>query len=216
MTRGSRAPFVVAGLIAAVPLLVLAAAAAGGGDWVWLEYPRHITMLAIALGIAVSFAKARPTALVVLAGTVVIALLWEVIGEYRGLAKFGRTDLLRSELDLLVKLSVARAAPWLVGGAYAVLAYLAIGRSGNVHFDRRRAALWLGGIALIALAITLQNTSWLTLENLSQRGTFRSSVAWPDTKKLSLVIDLVTLALAAIAFVYKPRSNLPKATAVKG
>ena len=215
MTPSSRAPFVVAALLAAVPLLVLAAAAPGGGKWVWLEYPRHMTMFAIMLGIACCFAKVRPTALMVLAGTVVIAMLWDLVGEYRGLAKFGRTDLFRSELGLLVKLSVGRAAPWVVGGAYAVLAYLAIGRSRDLHKNRRRAAGWLIAIAAFALLITLRNESWLTLENLKGDGTYRSSASWPDTKKLSLVIDFVALALGLAGLLYKPRSNLPKATAVK-
>jgi hypothetical protein len=200
----SRAPFIVAGVLAAVPLLVLAAAAPGGGDWRWLEYPRHITLIAIALGIAVAFAKNRPTALIVLAGTVAITLAWELIGEHRGLAKFGRTDLFRSELGLLVDLSVGRAAPWLVGVAYGALAYLSIARSRDFSRNRKRAAIWLGTIALIALVLTLSNTSWLTLENLEGDGVYRSSVAWPDTKKLSLVADVLVLIAAAIGLFVNP------------
>jgi len=211
----SRAPYVIAALAAAVPLLVLGAAAPGGGDWRWLEYPRHMTLIAIALGLAVCFAKVRPTALIVLAGTVGITLAWELIAEHRGLAKFGRTDLFRSELNLLIDLAVGRAAPWLVGFAYAAIAYLAIDRSRDAHANRKRAAIWLIAIACIALAITLSNESWLTLENLKgDHGVYRSSVAWPDTKKLSLAADLLALATGLVALVYKPRSNLPKATVV--
>jgi len=215
MPPASRGPFVVAALIAVVPLLVLAAAAPGGADWRWLEYPRHVTIIAIGLGIWMCFAKARPTALIALAGTVAITLLWELLGEYRGLAKFGRTDLFGSELNLLVDLSVASAAPWLLGGAYTVLAVLAIGRSRDARANRRRAAVWLIAIAGVAVCITLRNESWLTLENLKGNGTYRSSSSWPDTKQLSLVADLLALAAGIVALVYKPRSNLPKATAVK-
>jgi hypothetical protein len=125
----SRAPFVIAGLVAAVPLLVLAAAAPGGDQWRTLEYPRHITLLALALGIWVSFARVRPTASIVLAGTVVITLVWELVTEYHGLANFGRTDLFGSELNVLVDSSIGTVAPWLVGTLYAVLALLSIGRA---------------------------------------------------------------------------------------
>jgi hypothetical protein len=200
----SRAPFVIAGVLAALPLLVLAAAAPGGGDWRWLEYPRHITLIAIALGIAVAFAKNRPTALIVLAGTVAITLAWELIGEHRGLAKLNRTDLFRSELGLLVDLSVGRVAPWLVGVAYGALAYLSIARSRDFHRNRKRAAIWLATIAVVAFVITLGNESWLTLENLEGDGVYRSSAAWPDTKKLSLVADVLVLIAAAIGFFVNP------------
>lgn len=206
--------FVVAGVIAAAPLFLLAAAAPGGRDWVWLEYPRHITFVAAVLGMAACFARARPAALVVLAGTVVFALAWELLGEYRGLASIGRTDLFASELDLLVKESAGRVAPWLVGGLYSVLALLAITRSPDARKNRQRAGLWLAGAALVALAITLLNQSWLTLENLSGRGVFRSSAAWPDTKKISLSLDLVALAAGLVAFLYTPREQdpIPRAT----
>jgi hypothetical protein len=206
--------FVVAGLVAAAPLLALAAAAAGGGDWVWLEYPRHITVIAAVLGMAACFARDRYKAPLVLVGTLGFAFAWELVGEYRGLAKFGRTDLLSSEMDLLIKLSIARAAPWLVGIAYSVLALLCITRSGNARTNRVRAGVWLVVVAVVALALTLNNDTWLTLENLGQRGTFISSVAWPDTKKISLVLDLVALAAGVFAIAYRPRTpdRIPRAT----
>lgn len=206
-----RAAFVVVGLIAAIPLLVLAAAAPGGGDWRWLEYPRHITLIAVALGICVGFAKARPTALLVLAGTVAITLGWELIGEHRGLAQLGRTDLFRSELGLLVDLSVGRAAPWLVGFAYGALAFLAIDRSSDPSVNRRRVAVWLIVIATIALMLTLANDSWLTLENLEGDGVYRSSASWPDTKQLSLVADLLALVTALVALVLPKARLRPRA-----
>ena len=196
-----RAPFLFAAVVAAIPLLLLGAAAPGGGDWRWLEYPRHMTLVAAALGIAVCFAKARPTAIVVLAGTVAITLVYELLAEHRGLAKFGRTDLFRSELGLLVDLSVGRAAPWLLGAAYSVLAFLAIDRSHDAHVNRRRAALWLLAVATIALVITYANRSWLTLENLQGDGVYRSGASWPDTKKLSLGVDAAAIAMALAALV---------------
>jgi hypothetical protein len=205
---GSRAPFIVVAVIALLPLLVLGAAAPGGGDWRWLEYPRYITMIAFSLGIGLCFARHPPTALLVLAGTVAITLGWELIGEHRGLSKLGRTDMFRSELGLLVDLSVGRVAPWLVGFAYGALAYLSISRSRDPHKNRKRAAIWLLAIAAIALALTLRNESWLTLENLKGDGVYRSSVAWPDTKKLSLVADLLALIAGCIALFVNP---LPRA-----
>ena len=209
----NRGAFVAVALIAAVPLLVLAAAAPGGSDWRTLEYPRHITLLAVALGTWACFGRTWQRALLTLAATVVIALVWEVIEEYSGLSKFGRTDLLSSEMKLLVDLSVARAAPWVVGGAYAILAWLACARSRDPLVSRRTAGAWLVAIALVALAIPYSNESWLTLENLSERGTYRSSSPWPDTKKLSLVVDLIAVAAGVAFIVYRRRDNrLPKAT----
>jgi hypothetical protein len=213
MQRSSRAPFVVAALIGALPLLVLATAAPGGGDWRWLEYPRHITLIAAVLGLVVCSAKTRATAIVVLAGTVAITLAWELIGEYRGLAKFGRTDLFGKELGLLVDVSVVRAAPWLAGVSYTLIAYLSIARSRDLQANLRRAAVWLIGVGLVALAITLNNESWLTLENLKGDGVYRSSTRWPDTKELSLVADLFAVAAGIGALLYRRRSTrLPKAT----
>ena len=208
--------YVLAAVIAVVPLFILAAAAPGGGDWRWLEYPRYMTFFAAAFGIAACFAKSRQIAFLVLAGTVVIALAWEMIGEYVGLSKFGRTDLFSTELKLLVDLSVARAAPWLVGSAYAAIALLSITRVRDARTNRRRAGTWLIAVALVALAITYKNESWLTLENLSEHGTYRSSVAWPDTKKLSLVADLFAIAMGLAFWLYRPSDNgLPKATVHK-
>ncbi|MBL0220153.1 MAG: hypothetical protein IPQ07_40575 [Myxococcales bacterium] len=47
----STAPFLIAGLCAAIPLLFLSAAAPGGEAWKWLEYPRPITVIACALAL---------------------------------------------------------------------------------------------------------------------------------------------------------------------
>lgn len=213
MARGNQAPFVLAAMIAAVPLLVLAAAAPGGHDWVWLEYPKGITFVAFALGFAVCFARSRQLAPFVLVGTVAYALGSELIGEYVGLAKFGKTELLGQELGLLVDLSIARAAPWLMGGLFTIVAWLAIGR-GRDKTNRERAAIWLAAVGAIAACITLANESWLTLENLGHAGVFRDSSSWPDTKKISIVIDIITSAIGGAALIYrKPRPDpRPKAT----
>ena len=209
----ARWPFVAAAAIAAVPLFVLGYAAPGGNDWVMLEYPRHITFFAIALGIAVCFARKRPTALIVLAGTASIALAWEMIGEYRGLVRHGRTDLFSSEIDLLVKLSVGRAAPWLMGGVYAVLAYLAIARAKHDRHNRIRAGVWLVAVGAIAAIITTSNESWETFASSDQH-VIRSSVAWPDTKKASLVLDLIAIGIGLAAIFMHPRKPdpIPRAT----
>jgi hypothetical protein len=216
MARGNQAPFVVAAMIAAVPLLVLAAAAPGGHDWVWLEYPRGITFVAFVLGFAACFVRSRQLAPFVLVGTVAYALGSELIGEYIGLSKFGKTELMNQEMGLLVDLSIARAAPWLMGSLFTIIAWLSIGR-GRDKANRERAAIWLAVVGVVAAGITLANHSWLTLENLKGDGTYRDSSSWPDTKKISLVIDLVTIAIGGFALVYRPKKPdpLPKATLQK-
>ena len=118
-----------------------------------------------------------------------------------------------SDPGTVLRLALAQVNPT-VGDidGNAALAVEWIGRARDAHKNRRVAALWLIGVALLALAITYANESWLTLENLKGHGTYRSSAAWPDTKKLSLVADLVALAAGIAALVYRPKSNLPKAT----
>jgi hypothetical protein len=212
----TRAPFVVAAAVAAVPLLVLAAAAPGGNDWRWLELPRHITLLALATGLVIAFRKNRTLPVMVPIVVVALALAWELVGEYLALRKFGRTDLLGQELDLLFSNSVERLAPWLTGTLYGILAYLAIARSRHARTNLVRAGVWLVSVGAVAVALTLANESWLTLENLGQRGTFRSSVAWPDTKKLSLVAAAlaITAGLAAVVVGRRRPSPIPPARVV--
>jgi hypothetical protein len=69
---------------------------------------------------------------------------------------------------------------------------------------------------VVAGLVALDNPSWLTLENLSRRGTFRSSASWPDTKVLSLIAAALTLATGtAVALrawrALNSRPVLPKA-----
>ena len=228
-TPGARAPYVLAGVIAAVPLLVLGAAAPGGDSWRWLELPARMTFIAAALGIAACFARSRGTAVLVLLGTAAGGLVWELVHEYLGLQGLGRMDLFRDDLRLIASNTLQLLAPWLVGALYAALAWLAI--SPAVHAAatgiervtadrvraRLRAACWLVCAGAVAVVLTVENTSWLTLENLGERGTFRSSASWPDTKVLSLVIAGVALAAGIAAAVHarraaQSRDVLPRAT----
>jgi hypothetical protein len=226
---GARAPYVLAGVIAAVPLLVLGATAPGGDSWRWLELPARMTLIAAALGIASCFARSRGMAVFVLLGTAAIGFFWELVHEYLGLKGLGRMDLFRDDLRLIASNTLELVAPWLVGALYAALVWLAIPPTDRatsagieaVTADRLRAqlraALWLACVGVIAVALTVTNMSWLTLENLGQRGTFRSSASWPDTKILSLIVALLALAAGAAAALrawrlQQPRSVLPRAT----
>jgi hypothetical protein len=157
-------------------------------------------LIAAALGIAACFGRARGIALLVLFGSVACAFVWDLIHEYIGLKGLGRMDLLRDDLRLIVSNTAELLAPWLVGAIYGALAWIAIWPADRVSVyrvraDRVRAALWFAGVAVVGIAVTVSNMSWLTLENLSQSGTFRSSASWPDTKILSLTTS--TLALVA-------------------
>jgi hypothetical protein len=83
--------------------------------------------------------------------------------------------------------------------------------------DRIPAALWLVGVGGVAIVLTVNNTSWLTLENLSHEGTFRSSVSWPDTKILSLIASACALVVGAVVALQAWRAThnqpaLPTAT----
>lgn len=225
---GVRAPYVLAGVLAAVPLLLLGAAAPGGDSWRWLELPARMTFIAAALGIAACFARSRGTSVLVLLGTAAGGFLWELVHEYLGLKGLGRMDLFRDDLHLIASSTLQRLAPWLVGALYAALAWLAIPPAGGAGSSmgepaagerlrgQLRAGLWLAGVGVVAIALTAQNMSWLTLENLGQRGTFRSSASWPDTKILSLIAALLALAsgaaMALRAWRAAPRPSLPTAT----
>jgi hypothetical protein len=184
---------------------------------VWLEFPRRITFIAIVLGLACCFGRRRPLAIAVPFATVAIAIAWEMIEEYVGLSKFGRTDLFGTETDLLLDESMIRVAPWLMGGLYGALAYLALARSRSLRSNQLRAAGWLAVVGVIVIAVTMANESWLTLENLDGNGTYRSSVAWPDTKKISLVAGALACAVAAGLVLYRKREEppIPRATVRK-
>ncbi|HEY4180740.1 MAG TPA: hypothetical protein VGM90_28040 [Kofleriaceae bacterium] len=198
MSFRSRSAFIVAGLVGGVALLILGAAAPGGDSWRWLEMPRHMTLIAIVLGMSSAVGSENSSrALIPLFATPAIAAAWEGI-------QFQSGDAVTGILSTL--------APWLMGGIYAMLAALAI-TSKTAISSRRRAGAWLVGVGFVVLALTLANESWLTLENLNHNGTFRSSVAWPDTKKIALVLACVATAVGiAIAWV-RAVATIPRATA---
>lgn len=198
----SVAPYIVIGLIAFVPLMFLSAAAPGGGDWRLLEYPRHVTVFALVLGVMASTRTRLDRAALVPLGTVALSCLFSVATERGAYA------------ELVFEASIKSLAPWLVGGLYAVLAALAIKRAREPRTNRLRAGLWLAGVGTIAIVITMKNESWLTLENLSQPGTFRDSSPWPDTKQITIVLAGCATALGtalALHSLRKPPSTLPRA-----
>ena len=205
--------YVAAGVAAALPWLVLSGVAARGELWVWFEFPAHITVIALALGLWACTARSRSAAFGVVFGTAAIAVAWELVAEYRGLSRFGRTDLFDGELGLLFHLSVGRLATWLTGALYGALAWLAIGHRGDRR-DRARAGGWLAIAALLALALAWTNDTWSTLANLSERGTFVSSVPWPDTKVLACLAAAAACAigLALVASGLRRVSPIPRAT----
>ncbi|CAN5903380.1 hypothetical protein BH11MYX2_BH11MYX2_28280 [soil metagenome] len=197
MPSAPRSSFIVAGLVGGVALLILGAAAPGGESWRWLEMPRHMTVIAIALGVwSAKGSKDLSRALIPLLGTPAIAATWEAI-------QYKNADALAGILSTL--------APWLMGGIYAILVGFAI-TSRSAVSSRRLAGAWLVGVGLVVLALTLANESWLTLENLSKSGTYRSSVAWPDTKKIALVLACVAAAVG-IAIAWVRAATIPRATA---
>jgi hypothetical protein len=207
--------YVVAGLVALLPLVVLSMISPPGDGWVWFEFPRRITFIAVALGLWACKARSREWAVWMVIGTAAISLAWTVIDEYIGLVHYHRTDLLGSEWWLLFELAVARLAPWLVGGLYGLLALLATTARGDLR-DRTRAGAWLVAVSATALGFTLASDDWLTLANLTESGTFISSAAWPDTKLLSVAVD-VLVAAGGIALVRSGRRRtvdpIPRATA---
>jgi hypothetical protein len=193
--RASRWPYLVVGIVGGVALLILGAAAPGGETWRWLEMPRHITAIAIVLGLVTAAAgKSVQHAPLVLVGTIAIAGAWEAV------------DVGGSAVPSLLQ----TVAPYLVGTVYAALAALAILPASHA---RRRAGGWLVVVGLVAIGMVLANPSWLTLQNLHERGTFRSSASWPDTKKVALVIACVTTAFGVTFALVRARTvGLPRAT----
>jgi hypothetical protein len=202
---------VVAALLAIVPLYALGAAAPGGGTWRWLALPRADLGFAAVLGIAACFARRPATALIVPLGTVGIALLRASVSEYAALRRFGRTDLF--DLGLLADLSINRLAPWLLGVGFGVIAWLAIRRpGGEPRLRRRAAALWLAAVGALAVGLALANRSWYELAS-SDSYIVRSSVPWPDTKVIAVVIGAIACGVAAVVAWRTRRPGLPRATA---
>ncbi|HEY4057789.1 MAG TPA: hypothetical protein VGM39_14340, partial [Kofleriaceae bacterium] len=131
--RAPRSPFMIAGIVGGAALLILGAAAPGGDSWRWLEMPRHMTLIAIALGIwTVEGSEEVSRALIPLLGTPAIACAWEAI-------QYKNADAIPGIAQTL--------APWLMGGLDAILAALAITAKTRVD-SRRLAGAWLVGAGL--------------------------------------------------------------------
>ncbi|MBA3452297.1 MAG: hypothetical protein H0T42_04280 [Deltaproteobacteria bacterium] len=203
----SLAPFIFVGVIALAPLLFLSAAAAGGGSWRWLEYPRTVTLIAFALGMFACSRKDRTSALLVPIGTVALAALWNV-----AMAR-------STSAGNIVASTMQTLAPWLVGSLYGVLSVIAISRPRQPRLIRILAGVWLCAVGIVAAVLTLENRSWLTLENFdNSHTTYRSSVSWPDTKMITLVLACSAAAFGALIVALglrKPASLLPRATIVR-
>ena len=187
--------YVVVAILGALPLLVLSAAAPSSD--VWLEYPRHPTIVATVTGVLVAVFATRPSrALAVPFATVIVACVWNVLST-------------RGSAEAVVEGTLQQLAPYVVGGLYALLALFAIKRSATARLNRRRAGAWLFVVGTLAAIVTLANDSWLTLKNLTAKGTFRSSSSWPDTKVLSIVIA-VAAALLGLAIILRAVTQKPR------
>lgn len=213
----SRAPYIVAGLIALAPLVALSSAAPGGNDWRWGEFPTHVTVIALVLCLVAANRRGIQLALLTPLLVAVLAFVWGVIGEYFALRKFHATHLLGKELGLLFDTRFVHLAPWLVGGLYGAIAALAVRRSRDLRKNIVRAGAWLFAVGAFAAGLTLANRSWLTLES-TESHVIRSSVAWPDSKVLAIVLAAITMAAGAAAIVaatLRKRSALPVARVVR-
>ncbi len=207
--RALRAPFVVAVFLAAPALLLLGAAAPGGDWWRLLEFPARITAVALVLALWAGRGRsATAAAAVVVVGTPVIYFLWDVIREWlaiRELEHSGsslfRGQSFHMEWDITVRTTFVTAAPWLVGAAGAWVAAMTVARKRGAgdaaDVNRGRAALWATVMGAAVAVMCLVNRSWATLENLTERGTYRSSVAWPDTKVIALAVAVATVCAGA-------------------
>jgi hypothetical protein len=212
--QADRAPYVIAGVLAAAPLLALGAAAPGGGQWRWLEFPPHITVIALVVGVVACFGRSRLAAAKAVVAIVACSFAWTLIGT---LMKSHGVDLVGRYFDLLLVESVGRFATVFVAIAYASLALLAVTSAQATGTNLLRAAIWLACVALAAIGLVTSNESWLTLENIGSSGTYRSSVAWPDTKVIALVAAVIVLAVACVAAVagvrLRARPIVPRAVA---
>jgi hypothetical protein len=210
----SRGVYITVAVIAAVPLLVLSAAAPLGELWRWQEFPRHVTLVAVALGIATTSARSRPAAMVVPIGTAAIAVVWELVRDYRGASAMGHPELFGTELNLTINDAIGNLAPWLLGSAYGALAWLAIARVPSPVANRRRAGAWLAVIGGVVMAFALSTHGWLTLENLRGDGTYHSGVAWPDTKVLTVVAGAIACAIGLVLALRREPPPIPPARVV--
>ena len=212
----ARTAYVTVAIAAALPCIALAGTAPLGDAWVYFEFPRHITLLAIILGILACFRRSLGWAVFVPFATAAISLTWGYCDEFRALQKLGMPQLLATEQAIIWDESVVRVAPWLIGGLYGVLAALAIRRGGSERRQIVPAGAWLAVVGAIAAAITVHIDNWLTLENLSQPGTFTAGGMWCDSRVLSLVLDLAAVAagIALVAIGLRRPSPIPQAKVV--
>jgi hypothetical protein len=197
------------GVVAVVPLLLLAHTHPLGNSWVWFEFPWKVTLLAAALGIWTCFARypAHALRVPVLTGVIVLGVM--MVDEYLGLRRFGRTDLFDQELGLVFELALLRVAPWLMSGLYAVLAALATLQRPK-RDPRKRAGLWLVAVGAIAAAVTVFADDWESFDNVSGPG-------WCDTRIASLVAALIACAagLALVVIAMRKPASLPRARVVE-
>jgi hypothetical protein len=193
-------------LVVALPVwLMLACAAPGGGTWRWLEAPALPTLFAAALAIWSCFGHSFVWPLV---GTPLATLLWRTIAEALALSRLNAMEHLGDDFEIISNQTLGSLGPWLSGIVFASLVWLASTRRRGLADARDRnlhqAARWLLAVAVLACALAFANPSWLTLENLNDNGTYRSSVAWPDTKVITLLFALATAAIS-VAMIW--RSN---------
>jgi hypothetical protein len=209
------APFFCAAVVALVTLLMIAPVATHGGTWRYLEYPRYISILALVITTVAMFRRGSALAIATPFLVAGIAFGWELVDEWRGLAKFGKTDLIWTELDVLATYTIKRVAPWLVGGLGGALAYLSVTRSRITKQNFIRAGAWLVVLAGVCLAITLANDGWTYHDS---DGLTHDYSPWPPPQKRALVTVIITgvIGLAAIGFGFKrDKSPLPEARVVR-
>lgn len=206
----TRAPFVIAAVVSAFPLLAIGVTIALGNTWTYLEYPRNITVFALVLGVIAMFRRRPALAIAVPFLVSALAFAWEFLGEWRGLAKFGKTDLIFTEVELLAKNAFVRLAPWVVGGLLGALAYLSVTRSRDDKRNFIRAGAWLVAVAGVCIAITLVNDGWL--EHTSE-GEVHAFDSWPGPQKLALgaAITAGVLGLGAIVYGLRRPPRIPEA-----
>jgi hypothetical protein len=200
---GSDAAYVVAGALAMPALWALSAAAPGGGQWRWLEYPVGATCLAFVAFLVASRRRAMAAVVAVPIATALLFGAWNLVATWHERSKLGVTSGPRAAY--YYRGAFEMLAPWLIGAAYGVLAALTIrGRAaGRAARDRRLvAAAWLLCMSGLVAILCSRNESWLTFENIGNKGTFRSSAPWPDTKIFCMVLAGATMIIAVAWAVY--------------
>lgn len=210
-----RAPYLVAGAVGLAVLLALAAIEPLGHAWVWFEFPRRMTLMAFVIGMAgVASGRVKWGAALLPVGIGILSYMLELRHAHKVVAELGWSAIPESDKQLMFKESFEVLAPWFLGGCYAVLVALSGWRRKDRR-DRWRAGLWLVAVAAIGAAFVLANDNWLTLANLSKPGTYTSSVPWPDSKLVAIVVCALAGAAGAVLMVSgrvpKPDDPIPRA-----